>query len=172
MTDTDLDPRLRTLLDRQEIVDCLLRYTRGLDRLDLDLFRSAFHPDALDSRSGGATTIDEFLDSWLPKQPDRDVTQHFITNHMIDIDGDVAHVETYHLVAVKLKQSPELSLHAGRYADRLERRDGEWRIAVRLAVPSWHGLVMTPEASEVLSRSDWSRRSKEDPTYERPLLPR
>jgi hypothetical protein len=36
----------RERLDREEIRHCMMRYTRGIDRLDVELLRSAFHPDA------------------------------------------------------------------------------------------------------------------------------
>jgi hypothetical protein len=165
------DRRIDELIDRQDILDTLLRYTRGLDRLDLDLYRSAFHDDGLDCH-GPAISPDGFLEWWLPKQDSREVTEHLVSNHTIDIDGDVAHVESYHLVAVKQHGEDRVNLHAGRYADRLERRDGVWRISLRVVIPSWHGIVPTEVGSAVISRSNWGRRSQEDPTYERPLATR
>ena len=39
--------RLAQLLDRQDILDCLIRFSRGMDRFDRDIFLSAFHPDAI-----------------------------------------------------------------------------------------------------------------------------
>ena len=44
----DLSRRLRALEDRNEILDCLARYARGMDRLDRELARSAYHDDAID----------------------------------------------------------------------------------------------------------------------------
>ena len=38
--------RLERLADRQDILDCLGRFSRGMDRFDRELFLSAFHPDA------------------------------------------------------------------------------------------------------------------------------
>ena len=38
--------RLEELLGRQDILDCLTRFSRGMDRFDRELFLSAFHPDA------------------------------------------------------------------------------------------------------------------------------
>ena len=38
--------KLEELSDRAEIHDVLMRYSRGLDRLDMDLVREAFHDDA------------------------------------------------------------------------------------------------------------------------------
>jgi hypothetical protein len=41
--------KLRYLIDRQAILDCLTRYCRGVDRFDRDLLLSAYHPDATDN---------------------------------------------------------------------------------------------------------------------------
>ncbi len=35
---------IREFLDRQEILDCIHRYCRGVDRLDAELLASAYHP--------------------------------------------------------------------------------------------------------------------------------
>ena len=45
--DADRLARLDALLDRQDILDCLTRFSRGIDRFDKALFLSAFHPDAV-----------------------------------------------------------------------------------------------------------------------------
>ena len=45
--DSEKRLRLEQLLDRQEILDCLLRFCRGMDRFDRELFLSAFHSDAI-----------------------------------------------------------------------------------------------------------------------------
>jgi hypothetical protein len=169
--DNEQAARLQELWDRKEIEETLLRYTRGLDRLDLDLYRSAFTADGTDNH-GPAKSPDEFLEEWMPKQDGREVTEHIVSNLTIEIDGDTAHVESYHLVAVKQKDEDVVNLHAGRYADRLVRQDGAWRIAVRVVMPSWHGRVSSAVGSPILSRSDWGRRSTEDPTYDRPLQAR
>lgn len=36
------EPTLQRLADNDAIWECVLRYSRGLDRLDIDLFRSAY----------------------------------------------------------------------------------------------------------------------------------
>jgi hypothetical protein len=40
---------LRRLLDRAQIQDATYRYARGVDRGDVGLIRSAYHPDAYDA---------------------------------------------------------------------------------------------------------------------------
>jgi hypothetical protein len=161
---------LQALLDRQAIADCVLRYTRGVDRADEELIRSAFFPDAIDHH--GATvvgTVDDFLAAWLPRLENRHRGQHYITNQSIDLDGDEAHVETYWLVILKPVGEDEGDLIGGRYLDRFERRDGEWRIAKRVVVHEWHSrLDFTPMKTE--TRTDgWTRRDRSDLSYTRPL---
>jgi hypothetical protein len=160
------------LLDRQAIVDCTLRYTRGVDRLDEELYRSAFHEDAVDFHGAAPLSPDEFLAWFLPQQEGREATQHYVLNHVIDVDGDTAHGETYFLAIVKLRGKDYVQMVGGRYVDRFERRGGEWRIALRLVVPEWHANAQAVPDSPVLTRTDWRRRSRDDPSYERPLRPR
>ncbi|MEJ0039683.1 MAG: nuclear transport factor 2 family protein [Gammaproteobacteria bacterium] len=45
--------------DRQAILDCLKRYTRGADRHDVELIKSAFWPDASISY-GKPISVEEF----------------------------------------------------------------------------------------------------------------
>jgi ribosome-binding factor A len=42
-------------------------------------------------------TVDDFLSYWLPLQAQREVSQHHITNHSVEVSGDTAHAETYFL---------------------------------------------------------------------------
>ena len=43
-----IPPRVRELLDAEQIRDVILRYCHAADRGDWDLARSCYHPDALD----------------------------------------------------------------------------------------------------------------------------
>ena len=45
---TDREAAIDELLAKQEIRDALMRYSRGIDLLDLELVKSAYHPDAYD----------------------------------------------------------------------------------------------------------------------------
>jgi hypothetical protein len=46
--DHETDPVLQRLIDRQAIHDVLMRFSRGVDRLDEALLRSCFHSDSYD----------------------------------------------------------------------------------------------------------------------------
>ena len=43
-----MEAKLQQLLDEAEIRRVHIRYCRGIDRMDWDLVRSCYHPDAID----------------------------------------------------------------------------------------------------------------------------
>ena len=82
---------------RIEIQDRLLSYTRGIDRLDADLVRSAFHPDAqLVDYGPNPMSIEEFAAYAISSLRERFVaTQHRVSNIRVEIEGNNAVLEAY-----------------------------------------------------------------------------
>lgn len=168
--------RLEHLLDRQDILDCLIRFSRGMDRFDRELFLSAFHSDAVIAAGdfvGGPDALYDWA-SVLHEQG-QSSTHHNLLNHTCEIDGDVAHTETYYLFAARNRDETNW-VAGGRYIDRLERRAGTWKIAVRCNAIEWSGMIPTmaiPFANVPdLHLNGVPSRSKEDPSYRRPLTNR
>jgi hypothetical protein len=164
------DQRIDEMLDRQEILECVYRYTRGVDRVDEELIRSAYHADARDFHGAVNGSVDDFLAWWLPMQPPREVSQHYVSNVTIDLDGDTAHVESYFTFVHKALGESPMTVSGGRYADRYERRESGWRIATRVVISEW---AMVADGSQTTVRRqvvDRGRRDHSDPTYIRPLL--
>jgi len=168
--------RLEQLADRQEILDCLNRFSRGMDRFDREAFMSAFHHDATIAAGvfvGGPVALYAWAAD-LHRQGQKS-THHNLLNHSCDIDGDSAHTETYYLfVGRNLDDSNWIA--GGRYLDRLERRDGAWRIALRTNVIEWSGMVPTmplpfADVPDVNGNGAPSR-GRGDPSYQRPLINR
>jgi len=134
---------LQELIDRAEIHDVLMRYCRGIDRRDFELIRSSFHTDAVadfpaDVYQGN---IDGFIKFAKQELARFERTNHFLGNVLIELDGDVAHTETYLIASHKSTPAHKwggafVTLWA-RYVDRFERRDGVWRIAKRKLVLDW-----------------------------------
>jgi hypothetical protein len=144
-----------------------------VDRLDADLVRSAFWPDAHDAHGATNGTVEDFLAAWLPTQGKREAGQHIIANHAVSFDGpDAADTETYLVVAVKDHGSAALELMGGRYIDRFEKRGGEWRIKTRLALLDWHCVTDAAGMEERLRGGYRGSRDGTDPSYERPVRPR
>jgi hypothetical protein len=165
--------QLEHLLDRQDILDCLLRFSRGMDRLDQELFLSAFHADAVIA-AGPFVGAPVPLYDWASKlhEHGQSATHHNLLNHTCDIDGDVAHTETYYLFVGRNRDETNW-IAGGRYIDRFERRGGAWKIAVRTTVIEWSGLVPTMAIpfGDVpgIDLNGAPSRSQEDPSYRRPL---
>jgi SnoaL-like domain len=164
---------LRYLADRQAILDCAVRFSRGINRRDPELLKSVFHPDAVDDHGLFVGNRDDFV-SWIDTVYDRiAVTQHFVTNQTVDIEGDTAHAETYWLVANVMKGSISVVLRGGRYIDRLERRKRTWAIVERVCLIEWNcttgELPTPPDVLAVLAQSGVSTTDRNDPSYQRPL---
>jgi hypothetical protein len=130
--------KLQDLVDRAEILDCLNRYARGMDRHDRDLVRSAYHDNAVDVHGSLAFEVEDFID-WAFAYHERQLHhQHYISNVTIEVRGDVAHSECYYLfVARYADRGIPLTVAGGRYVDRLERRKGNWAIATRVCTAEW-----------------------------------
>lgn len=165
--------RLERMLDQQEILDCLTRFSRGMDRFDRDLFLSAFHPDATIA-AGVFVGGPEALYDWASALHDQGqiATHHNLLNLSCDIDGDTAHTEQYYLFVGRNRDESNW-IAGGRYIDRLERRNGEWRIALRTNAIEWSGLVPTmplpfADVPDIFANGA-PARSKDDPSYDRPL---
>ena len=166
--------KLDALLDRTEILDCIHRYARGMDRLDRALARSAYHDDAIDDHGGFVGQVDKFLDWAFDYHAGQIRHQHYVTNHSVELDGDKAHAETYYLF-IGTDRNPEVPVLAvgGRYIDRFERRDGRWAIAARVCLVEWQTSLKSdlPEAAfEFMAAVGTVARDKSDSSYDRPLL--
>lgn len=171
-TDSQRLHALDELLDRDEIWQCLQRYARGVDRLDAELILSAYHPDATDDHGSFRGSPQEFVDWYLPVARENAVLHHhYLANHQCELDGEVAHCETYYLYAAENRAEPKRSLHGGRYIDRFERRDGRWAIAARVHLAEWAGELVPPQTSPSAHRQGGtSTRDRTDSSYLRPLI--
>lgn len=167
----DLIAFIKQQKDRQDILDCLLRYTRGADRHDHALMESAYHPDAWDEHGVAEGNPKDFVNWALTWHAENQLKhQHIVSNHTIELDGDTAHVETYYVFWGENREGrPQISF--GRYVDRFEKRDGVWAIAHRVCVNEYTGNfdgVEIPADAPVLSTGP-NRRDKTDISYRRPL---
>ena len=166
---TDLAEKLQHLIERQEILDAIHLYARALDRHDDELLRSVFHPDALDNHGRWVGSREDFV-QWANHEVhnELDAHMHHITTHRCEIEGSVAHTESYVLFVHRHKDAKTVLVGGGRYIDRLEKRDDEWRIAVRRLVMDYRYLA----DGSVFGESDGYPKGVQDPSdisYERPL---
>src|SRR3954470_13987920 len=123
---------VRYLMDRTHILDCISRHARGCDRHDIDLITSAYHADGVDEH-GHAVNAGAEYGQWAnaTHAETSQVHTHNITTHTCEVDGDTAHADSYAIVVLIGSDGKTAQFITGRYIDRLERRNGQWRIAVR-----------------------------------------
>jgi hypothetical protein len=168
-----LEASLQHLIDRQAIFDCIKRTSRGNDRFDVDLIVGAYHPDGVHELGENQISGQAYGEHANHAHAGiAETNLHNVTMHSCEIDGDVAHAESY-VIGLFADIGGETSrMLAGRYIDRLEKRDGEWKIALRRATVevAMEGKAIlpngrTPPGSGYL-RGD---RDRSDPSYERPL---
>ena len=158
------------LEDRRQILDCVTRYCRGLDRHDRELLESAFHDDAIDNHGARVDRKPAFYDLRTGGHKDASLSHlHSITNHSCEIDGNTAHTESYVLFISRHQDGENIWVGGGRYVDRLEKRDGVWGIVVRRLVIEFRfpadGKTFTNGRQPSL-KGQWDRS---DVSFERPL---
>lgn len=124
--------------DREAIRECLYTYARAIDRCDMELMKSVYWPGAMDYHTGFSGTAEEFM-AWASAQmAAMGQNMHLFGNILIDLDGPTANVESYHwFIIASVGGSGRDTVGCGRYLDRFERRDDEWRIAERLVLVDW-----------------------------------
>jgi hypothetical protein len=165
----ELRAQVQSLTDRQEIIDCVHRYARGLDRHDEEIYASAYHVDAIDHHGPFLGRRDAFVRWGLDLLASEwDAHTHFITNIRVDIADDTAHSECYVLFAQRRRDRRAMDIGGGRYIDRLERRASGWRIAARELIVEWTAQAAIGDFgdTELYPAGAWD---KSDPSYRRPL---
>lgn len=135
----DLDARLRDMLDHHEIRQVLAEYCHACDRADAAMMAACY--------TGG----DSFDDHGLIRAPGPDYARqmtaimldrseavwHVLGQSLIKVDGDSASAETFFLGYMRVRGqdgAPRLNQLAGRFVDRLERIEGNWKIKHRTCV--------------------------------------
>jgi hypothetical protein len=188
---TSLDARLAAL--ESDVADMAtyeaiweneLEYTRGLDRHDETLERAAFWPDA--AISYGRLVPYEELAPWANSSHANSAAhQHHVTGLTLDVAGNTAHEEGYILYSSDMARDKTLdtagvptpgrvvagskaTLGTGRYVNRYERRDGEWRMIVHEYV---HDISVSLEAVDLCADACLGRWDASDISYLRPLEP-
>ena len=161
---------LERLAARSEIEDCLKRYARGVDRRDWDLVRGCFHPDARDHHGDFHGSPEAFI-AWVQdRHAAVPFSMHYLLNCLIEFaTAELAAVETY-FWAIQRRDAADgggTDIEVfGRYLDRFEKRDGQWRVADRKV--AYDSTRQTPSTAHlrklvgVLGQRDGS-----DPVYRR-----
>ncbi len=167
------EDRLGELLAKQAITEVIFRYARAIDRMDETLLRSVFHPGSRHSHFFEGPSSDPGLPSG-PDAPGDFVafalgvlsaysrTHHQLGNTLIQMESATrANAETYFTAYHRMRPrgDPLAAANAydtemdyfvgGRYIDRFELRDGDWKIVERTGMSDW--LRLEPASSQGFS---------------------
>ena len=159
------------LSDIQCIREVALRYCRGVDRLDEDVMKSAYWPDATDDHGVFKGNAWEFCALCMEAHEPWRSTSHCILNHSIELDADGggAYGEVYNVTYLFRKDEAVLDTWVGRYLDRYEKRDDEWRILERVCVHE--GTHSTPTTAMAIDAGAFRQGSFDRPSVGRPIGP-
>ena len=156
------------MLDERQIERLIIRWARAVDRLDKSALASVYHPDAVEHHGtfdGVATDyVDFVIDTALPNYIS---TTHYVTNCLVEVDGDQAHAESFVLAAHlgKDEEGLVLDLMNARLIDRLERREDQWRILERTVVHDWDMTQRIDSVERWQGVFEAGKRGMEDFSY-------
>lgn len=156
------------IADRLAITDVLLKHCRGLDRGDGALIQSCYWEGAevdYGSYKGPADAFAELVVQALAGG--YELTRHCIGNTLVAIDGDRARSESYVDAAHLMHGGEQEMRFGGRYLDRLEKREGDWRLLHRQVVMDWsRTTAITDErSSEAFEALAKGRNDAGDPLH-------
>lgn len=167
--DPDLLARLERVADEQDIREVLARYCRGIDRRDMELVRTCYHPDAVDDHGSFVGGVDDFIAFVEGGLDAYESTMHFLGTMRVAVDGDRARSESYLIAFHRLGPKPgrEARDHIVglRYIDDMDKRDGEWRIASRVCAFDWTRTDPVPPGWDFSEGYRRGRRDGSDPVF-------
>jgi len=162
---------LEQLSDIECIRDATKRYCRGVDRLDEDLMKSAYWPEASDDHGVFVGNAMEFSEMCMVSHLRWRSTNHCIFNHSIELDPDGIHArgEAYNVTYLFQKDAEVLDTWYGRYLDVYEKRRDEWRILERVCVHE--GTTTGPVDKMGIDAQSFRQGSFDRPSAGRPVGP-
>jgi hypothetical protein len=164
-----MDPRLQDMLDHHDIRQLLATYCHGCDRGDEVEMAGTYAPESWDDhgprkmagRRFSIETVEEMLRTTK-------VVNHMLGQSQIRVNGAEAGAETHFIATVVYPNDDGteiLNQLGGRYADKLVREQGQWRIKERICIREWS--ISHPVERDWLAGAGFvqAARGNEDPSY-------
>jgi ketosteroid isomerase-like protein len=133
-----LEQRVQRMEDESAIRRLLIEYGAFLDAKDYHAYAALFAPDGVWQGGFGSFTGPAAIEAMLTANlgaPEAGFVNksnfHMLTNPLIALDGDRAHVESKYLFWTASADNRPTPLLAGRYVDEFVRVNGQWKIARR-----------------------------------------
>tara|TARA_R110002094_G_scaffold119031_2_gene114253 strand:+ start:3656 stop:4201 length:546 start_codon:yes stop_codon:yes gene_type:complete len=162
------------LADEHAIREIIHMHCRGVDRADEAALKSCYWPEASVSYGAEPAAAHAFCEDLVEAIQGFAQTHHVVSNIVVDFPDEsepaMATVESY-LVAFHYLEDPQGQdsemTYLGRYLDRFEKRDDQWKIMQRTPVMSWSQNAATTHDAEhpALAALTRAGRFPEDPVY-------
>jgi hypothetical protein len=132
--------KIQELMDKQSITEVIYSYCRAMDRMDMELALSCWHPDGTADYGALFSGLGSGFVDWIwPIHKKMERTQHNITNILIELNQDKAITEAYWLVYLRSFENQGLIdiIGGGRYVDHFEKINEVWKIRHRQCIFDW-----------------------------------
>jgi hypothetical protein len=169
---TNPTPTIDQLVAIEACREAARRYSYGVDRLDGEVMKSAYWPDATDDHGVFVGNAWEFCERVVATHGRWTWTMHTIFNHRVELDDDGEHGrgEVYNVSYLFSEQDRRLATWYGRYLDRYQRRGGEWRILHRVCVHHCDTSEHVPDSMGI-DAAKFRQGSFDRPAQQRPIGP-
>jgi 3-phenylpropionate/cinnamic acid dioxygenase small subunit len=173
---TIYEQKLQQVWDCQEIEQLMYRHARSLDRMDAELMKSCYWPEGIEEHQDPIypelfqwnDNAWKFVPVAMKGFSNLKVTQHRISNVLIQLDGAKAVAETY-VWAYHVHEENGVDkegILGGRHHFRLEKRNDEWRILHRSTVFDWNqNRNATAIWSDKFAEKYRTKRDRGDDSY-------
>ena len=132
------DSHLKSLVERNGVIETFNRYATGIDTRDRALYRACF-TDELEVSMGGTEPkicpAEEWVEQAFAAVGAFEATQHIITNHVIDFVGGEANGRAY-LQAQHVKPDGAFTV-GGYYSNHFVPSDQGWKISRLGLIVTW-----------------------------------
>lgn len=124
---------------RQALHELNVRYAMGVDRRDRAALAALWWPEAVIDFGLFKGCGEEFAALVSAPNPAVEISDHFISNELFEIDGAFATGRSYVIGVSSLvgEGGRYEQMVGGRYLDKYEQREGIWKFRHRLFVVDW-----------------------------------
>ena len=155
---------------RRQITEVVHGYARANDRVDETLLRSCFWPESTHQHGSFKGKSSDFATLALGIVSKLKGCSHLITNVSIEVAGNKAVSECYFLAhhrrVKKTGDGDEDFFIKGRYLDRFEQRNGQWKIIQRRGLSDFARVFDPANSSlDAAPPEQLSLHSTDDPLY-------
>jgi len=126
---------ISVLEEKEAIRELMSAYCFYVDNGEFGKFADLFTADGLFEtgplgKLRGRKAIHDFIAAHVPRAGEGPARKHCTMNHLIRVNGDEAHADSY-VVVLRESENEIIASLAGRYEDQLVKENGEWHFKVR-----------------------------------------